>query len=38
MNFTTRLLEVPITIHDIRVVYKSLPEFSVKTNREIFTF
>jgi len=38
MNFTTRLLEVPITIHDIRVVYKSLHEFSVKTNREIFTF
>jgi hypothetical protein len=38
MNFTTKLLEVPITIHDIRQVYKELPDYKDELNKEVFTF
>jgi len=38
MNFTTKLLEVPITIHDIRQVYKELPDYQNELNREVFIF
>lgn len=38
MNFTTKLLEVPITIHDIRLVYQKLPEYQDPLNKEVFIF
>ena len=38
MNFTTKLLDVPITIHDIRLVYQKLPEYNEDLNKEVFIF
>jgi hypothetical protein len=38
MNFTTKILDIPITIHDIRVVYKSLPDYNSAENQHIFNF
>jgi hypothetical protein len=38
MNFTTKLLDVPITIHDLRLVYQKLPDYDNELNREVFTF
>ena len=38
MNFTTKLLDVPITIHDIRLVYQKLPDYNEDLNKEVFIF
>ena len=38
MNFTTKLLEVPITIHDLRLVYQKLPQYNDPLNQSVFTF
>ena len=38
MNFTTKLLEVPITIHDIRLVYQKLPDYEDPLNKSVFIF
>jgi len=38
MNFTTKLLDVPITIHDIRLVYQKLPDYNDPLNKEVFIF
>ena len=38
MNFTTKLLDVPITIHDIRLVYQKLPDYQDPLNKEVFIF
>jgi len=38
MNFCSKILDVPITIHDIRLVYSKLPEIEEGINKEVFTF
>jgi len=38
MNFTNKLVDVPITIYDLRQVYKKLPEYIESLNGEVFIF